>query len=267
MLQKRIIPCLLLKDKGLVKTIGFENPRYIGDPINAVRIFNQKNADEIIFLNISRSKIEHQRNWQLVNDSQTIDLISKISDECFMPLGYGGGIRSIEDIKELFKAGVEKVSINTSAVECPSLIREASRIFGSQSITVSIDVKINKRNVYEVFIYGGTKGSGKDPISHATNMESLGAGEIIINSIDNDGIMQGYDIELIKSISRSVKIPVIACGGCGNLNDFTKAILEGGASAVAAGSFFVFHGKKRAVLINYPNNEERKIVCDTTWRY
>jgi imidazole glycerol-phosphate synthase subunit HisF len=264
MLQKRIIPCLLLKDKGLVKTIGFENPRYIGDPINAIRIFNQKNADEIFFLNITRSKIKNNGDWQLVNDSQTLDLISKISDECFMPLGYGGGIRNIEDIKELFKAGVEKVSINTSSVECPSLIKEASRIFGSQSITASIDVKINERNVYEVFIYGGTKGTAKDPVDHAMNMESLGAGEILLNSVDNDGTMQGYNIDLIKSISRSVKIPVIACGGCGKFIDFTKAIHEGGASAVAAGSFFVYHGKKRAVLINYPNNEERKIICDTT---
>jgi cyclase len=253
-LQPRIIPCLLLNETDLVKTTQFENPRYIGDPLNAVRIFNEKEVDELIFLDITTSR---KKNPQPIKNNQYIlDILSKISDECFMPLTFGGGIRDIEDIRKLLKTGVEKVSINTYGIENPSFIKEASSTFGSQSIIVSIDVKKHRDSSYEVFTHGGTKSTGLDPVSLAIEMESMGAGEILINSIDRDGTMKGYDIELIKNVSNKVNIPVIASGGAGKLEDFSDAINEGNASAAAAGAFFVFIGRKRAVLINYPNKKE-----------
>jgi cyclase len=257
MLKARVIPCLLLKNKGLVKTVQFKEPRYVGDPINAVWIFNQKEVDELIFLDIMATK---ERN------KPPIELISKISDECFMPLTVGGGIRSVEDIKELLNAGAEKVSINTFAVENPSFIKEASDVFGSQSIVVAIDVKRHKKGLYEVFTNGGTRPAGIDPVSLAVQMAAMGAGEILLNSIDRDGTMKGYDIELIREVSDAVNIPVIACGGAGKLEDLAGAINGGRASAVAAGSFFVFHGRRRAVLINFPTKEELELLVAKTER-
>lgn len=256
MLKARVIPCLLLKNKGLVKTVQFKEPRYVGDPINAVWIFNQKEVDELIFLDIMATK---------ESNKPSIELISKISDECFMPLTVGGGIRSVEDIKELLNAGAEKVSINTYAVENPSFIKEASDVFGSQSIVVSIDAKRHKKGLYEVFTHRGTRPAGIDPVSLAVQMEGMGAGEILINSIDREGTMEGYDIQLIREVSDAVNIPVIACGGAGKLEDFADAINVGHASAVAAGSFFVFHGRRRAVLINFPTREELEPLLGARW--
>lgn len=250
MLQTRVIPCLLLKDEILVKTIQFNDTIYIGDPINTVRIFNENEVDELILLNIMASRDE--KMMPINENKRFIEFISNISYECFMPLTYGGGIRSLEDIKELLNAGVEKVSINTSAIENPSFIESAANTFGSQSIVISIDVKKHKDGSYEVFTHGGTQATGFDPVSLAIKMELLGAGEILLNSIDRDGTMKGYDIEILKKVSNSVNIPVIACGGAGNLEDFSIAVNVGNASAVAAGAFFVFYGKKRAVLINFP---------------
>jgi cyclase len=247
MLIPRVIPCLLLKDKGLVKTVKFKNPKYVGDPINAVRIFNEKEVDELIFLDITAT-IEKR--------PPPIDVISQISDECLMPLTFGGGISTVDQVKQVLNAGAEKVSINTSAVENPILIKEASENFGSQSIVVAIDVKKKLFGKYEVFTHDGTRGTGLDPVQFSQKMEEYGAGEILINSIDRDGTMQGYDINLIKLITTAVNIPVIACGGAGKVHDFSEALLTGGASAVAAGSLFVFYGKRRAVLINYPTREE-----------
>ena len=258
MLKARVIPCLLLKNKGLVKTVQFKEPRYVGDPINAVWIFNQKEVDELIFLDIMATKEKKK---------PSIELISKISDECFMPLTVGGGIRSVEDIKELLNAGAEKVSINTYAVENPSFIKEASNVFGSQSIVVAIDVKRHKKGLYEVFTRRGSKPAGIDPVSLAVQMEAMGAGEILLNSIDRDGTWEGYDVELIRAVSDAVNIPVIACGGAGNLEDFAAAINGGHASAVAADSFFVFHGRRRAVLINFPTNEELELLLGKGGRY
>ena len=249
MFRPRVIPCLLLKGKGLVKTTKFQNTRYVGDPINAVRIFNEKEADELIFLDINASK---------ENRILPLDLIQQIGDECLMPFSVGGGIKTVEQIRDILKRGAEKAVINTSAVKNPSLIKEASQSFGSQSIVVSIDVKRKSLGRYEVFIYGGTKSTSIDPVSHSIKMEKMGAGEIFINSIDNDGTLKGYDIELIRKISEAVKIPVIASGGAGKLEDFLKAVKDGFASAVAAGSFFVYYGPHRAVLINYPNQDELK---------
>lgn len=245
MFRPRVIPCLLLKDRGLVKTINFQDPVYVGDPINAVRIFNDSEADELVFLDIEASK---------KNETISLDFVKKVGEEAFMPFAAGGGIKTVDDIKTILSEGAEKVVINTQAMENPSLVKEAAEIFGNQSIIVSIDVK-KQDNTYEVFTHGGTKSTSLDPVSVAKQMEELGAGEILINSIDKDGTMQGYDLELIEKISRSVKIPVIASGGAGKLGDFPKAT-NAGASAVAAGSMFVFFGNEKGILINYPEKEE-----------
>ncbi len=246
-MRPRIIPCLLLQEESLVKTVKFGNPVYVGDPINAVKIFNEKEVDELIILDITESR-SHQK--------PVFNLISEIAEECFMPLCYGGGIGSLEDMERLFRIGIEKISINSGAVRKPDFITEAVRLFGGQSIVVSIDVKKDPLGKYEVFINGGRTGTGLHPIDFAKRMEEKGAGEILLNSIDRDGTMQGYDIELIKNVSEAVHIPVIACGGAGRLSDFQSVIREGGASAAAAGSFFVFFGKHKAVLMTYPEPQD-----------
>jgi cyclase len=250
-----VIPCLLLQDKGLVKTVRFKDPTYIGDPINAVRIFNESEVDELIFLDITPAKqrgIFRNRKKYLI----PFDLVSKISEECYMPLAYGGGIQSMQDIHGIMSTGVEKVVINSSAVENPDLIQQAADQYGNQSIVVSMDVLKNAQGSYEVMTRGGSQSTGLDPVTHATTMESYGAGEIFVNSIDRDGTMSGYDIPLIKSVASSISVPLIACGGAGHLHHFVEAVREGGAAAVAAGSFFVFHGRRRAVLISYPPRQE-----------
>ncbi|MDQ3190552.1 MAG: AglZ/HisF2 family acetamidino modification protein [Bacteroidota bacterium] len=242
----RIIPVLLLKNGGLVKTTKFKDPKYIGDPINAVKIFNEKEADELMFLDILATS--EKKNPQL-------GFLEKIAGECFMPLSYGGGIRSLEIIKEILKVGIEKVVINTFAIENPQFIQSATEKYGTSTIAVSIDVKKNFWGKNEIWVNGGKKNSGKDPVQFAIEMDKRGAGELIINSIDRDGTMEGYDLELIKKIACEVNMPVIACGGAGKIEHFNEAINYSGASSVAAGSMFVFHGKHRAVLITYPGNQ------------
>lgn len=244
---KRIIPCLLLKDKGLVKTIKFSEPTYIGDPINTIKIFNEKEVDELVFLDIDATRLNKEPQY---------DLIRNISSECFMPFAYGGGIHSLQQIEKIINSGAEKIILNTHAFLRKDFLKEAVNHFGSSTIVVSIDVKKDIFRSNRVFIKGGTQNTGRNPVDYSKDIESEGAGEIIINSIDRDGTMEGYDIDLIKSITQTVRIPVIACGGAGKLNDFRIAVLEGGASAIAAGSFFVFHGKRRAVLITYPSQTE-----------
>lgn len=253
MIDTRVIPCLLLKGKGFVKTEGFKNPRYLGDPINILKIFNEKEAHELVILDIAAT-IEGRR--------PNFSFLSEIAGECFMPLAYGGGIISVEDIRNILSIGFEKVVINTSAHQHPELIKQASKIFGSQSIAVSIDAKKNLLGRHEVYSRGGTQKTKKQPGEFASQMEAMGAGEILINSIDRDGTMSGYDVPLIKSISDVVSIPVLACGGAGNLQDFSNAIHVGGASAVVAGSMFVFHGKHRAVLISFPDDSRLKEYID-----
>jgi cyclase len=240
------MPCLLLKGQGLVKTVRFRDARYIGDPINAVRIYNAREADELIFLDITASKERRKISF---------DLVRKIADETYMPFAVGGGIRDVREIESLLKTGTEKVVINSYAFENPAFIREASNMFGSQSIVVSIDARKTK-GVYKIWIYGGTRVTDVDPVVFAQKMEDMGAGEIMINSIDKDGTMSGYDIDLVRMVADAVKVPVIACGGAGRLQDFVEARKEGKASAVAAGSLFVFHGPRRAVLINFPSKKE-----------
>lgn len=251
MIRPRVIPALLLQDKGLVKTVKFKDPVYLGDPINIVRIFNDKEVDELILLEITATN---------ENRPPAFDRLGNITSECFMPLGYGGGIRSMDDIKKLLSIGIEKVILNTSAVENPMLVRAAADYAGSQAVVISIDVKKNFLGKYEVFMRSGRKGTGLDPVKHAIEMEKQGAGELFVNSIDRDGTMRGYDLDLIRCVSEAVSIPVVACGGAGRLQDLADAIKIGGASAAAAGSLFVFQGPLRGVLISYPSQDDLKRI-------
>lgn len=251
MLETRVIPCLLLRGWGLVKTVKFKNAAYVGDPINTVRIFNELEVDEILFLDITAS-IEKKR--------PPFKIIEEIASECFMPFTYGGGLRSITDLKTVFSLGVEKVALNSYAIENPDFIRQAAEKFGNQSIVVSIDAKKNIFGNYTVYAEAGRKNTGLEPAGFARQMEKMGAGEILITSIDRDGTFGGYDVDLIAKISSAVNIPVIACGGARSISDFKDAV-NAGASALAAGSMFVFQGKNRGVLINFPGlNELEKVV-------
>jgi imidazole glycerol-phosphate synthase subunit HisF len=246
MLLPRIIPVLLFRDNGLYKTIKFRNPKYVGDPLNAVKVFNQKEVDELIILDY-KATIEHRPPSYI--------LIGNIASQCFMPVCYGGGIRSVEDIKIIINLGVEKIALNTIAVENPAFIEKAATLFGSSTIVVSVDVKKSGFGNYVVYTRSGSKPLKVSLEILAKRIEECGAGEILINSITRDGSMQGYDNELIKIVAKAVKIPVIACGGVGVLTHFREAY-ENGASAMAAGSFFVFHGKHRGVLISYPSQND-----------
>lgn len=247
MLQTRVIPCLLLQGEGLVKTTRFKDPTYIGDPINAIRIFNDKEVDELIFLDITASREGRGPAFQAIRD---------FASECFMPVGYGGGIRSLEDARQVLSLGIEKIILNTMALRRPELVSEIAREFGSQAVVVSIDAKKRLLGGHEVFAADGTEKTGLKPVAHAQRMVELGAGEIFLNSIDRDGTQTGYDLALVRSVATAVSVPVIACGGAGSLAHFGEAVAEGHASAVSAGSMFVFHGKHRAVLISYPTRAE-----------
>ncbi len=242
----RVIPVLLLDNGGVYKTVQFKKPVYVGDPLNAVKILNDKEVDELIFLDISASGQRREPDY---------DYLTSIAGECFMPLCYGGGISSIEQINKLIKSGIEKVSINNSALTQPEFIRQAADKFGSSTIVVSIDVTKNLFGKYRIYAKNKLKTKFSDPVAMAEEMNKLGAGELLINSVECDGMMNGYDIDLIKRISAVVDIPVVACGGAGKISDFKSAV-DNGASAVAAGSMFVFHGVHKAVLINYPSQKE-----------
>ena len=249
MIRPRIIPVLLLNNDGLVKTIKFKSPKYIGDPLNAVKIFNEKEVDEISILDISSNL-----NFQGPN----FKIIEEIASECFMPLMYGGGISTLDHINKLFAIGVEKISLNSILHSKPEIVIEAAKQYGTQSIIASIDVKKNFFGKYEVITNSGTLNSKHDPVIFAIHMQNIGVGEIFLNSIDRDGLMNGYDLDLILSITSKIDIPLIACGGARNLDDMKKALSIGKASAVAAGSMFIYHGKHNAVLINYPNQKDIK---------
>jgi len=233
-----------LQGNGLVKSIRFRDFRYLGDPINAVKLFNDLAADELAFMDI-RANSE--------NRSISVDLVRRVGEEANMPFSVGGGIRSISEIKHLLAAGAEKIILNTVAAENPSFVKEASEEYGSSTIVVSVDVKKNLFGKEFTYIYSGKKASGYEPVVFVQLMEEMGAGEIIINSIERDGMMNGYDITLISKISKAVSIPVVAFGGAGNFADMKRAVSEGFASAVAAGSMFLYQGKRRGFLINYPD--------------
>jgi len=243
MVRPRIIPCLLLRNGGLVKTVKFKNSKYIGDPINAVRIFNEKEVDEIIVLDIGAT---------LLGTGPNLDLLGDIASEAFMPFGCGGGITDIDQVKQLYALGVEKVVLNSALGSNPGLVSDTADIAGSSGVVVSIDVRRNWRGRYSVFVRSGQKDLKRDPVEYACEMEKQGAGEIMLNDISRDGTMTGYDLKLIQLVSDAVSIPVVAAGGAGELSHFREAV-DHGASAAAAGSMFVYHGKHRAVLITYPN--------------
>lgn len=247
MYTPRIIPVLLLQGNSLVKSIKFKKHKYIGDPINAVRIFNDLKADEIVFLDILASK---------ENRLISLEFIKNIGEEAHMPFAVGGGIKSIEDIEQIIKSGAERVIINTSAVENPDFIKQACEQFGSSTIVVCIDVKKRLLKGNCVHYLSGTKSTNYTPQEFALEMETLGVGELIIQSIDQDGVMDGYDLELIKSISLKVKIPVVALGGAGSDKDLEDGFNKAYANGLAAGSHFIFHDKNRGVLINYSNKSE-----------
>jgi cyclase len=237
----------LLSNGGLVKTVKFKRAKYVGDPINIVKIFNEKEVDELVFLDIDAT---------FRDTPPPFELLERVAGEAFMPMAYGGGLRSLHDVKRILSIGFEKIVINTYAVQNPAFVTAAADLVGSQSVVVSIDVKKNLWRKYEVYTHGGRKVAGLTPVTHAKRMERAGAGELLLSSIDRDGTMQGYDLDLTMQVTGEVSIPVIVCGGARTVDDLASAIKIGGASAAAAGSMFVFHGPHRAVLVTYPRFSE-----------
>jgi imidazole glycerol-phosphate synthase subunit HisF len=250
MLRPRIIPCLLVQDKGLVKTVGFSNPKYVGDPINVVKIFNEKAVDELAVYDIDATVRGHGPDYKM---------LEHLAFESRMPLCYGGGVKTVEQVKTIIGLGVEKVAISSAAVGDPRLIAEAAEAVGNQSIVVVLDVRPRPRsNSYEVWTHNGTVNSGRLMLEVAAEVEKLGAGEIVVNSIENDGRMQGYDLELARQIHAAARVPVTILGGAGSLRHIEELLRNFGVIGAAAGSLFVFKGVYRAVLVNYPGLEERE---------
>jgi cyclase len=249
MLRPRITPCLLVKSGGLVKTINFGHPKYVGDPINAVKIFNEKQVDEIIVVDIDASVHQKEPDYALIRN---------LAAECRMPLCYGGGVKSVEQVEAIISLGVEKVAISSAVIGNPELIARAAAVVGSQSIVVVMDVKkAEAGEPYEIFTHNGAKGTGLNPVGFAKTAEELGAGELVINSIDCDGRMTGYDLQLARKVRGATKLPMTVLGGAGSLKDIAALIEMFGTIGAAAGSLFVFKGSFRAVLINYPSRPER----------
>jgi len=241
------LPALLLQGGRLVKTVRFRKPRYVGDPINAVRIFNEKEVDELIVIDIDAGR---------AGVSIPLKLITRIAGECFMPMTYGGGIRTLDQIAEIMAAGVEKVSINRAAVADRGFVARAAKRFGSQSIVVSIDVRRRLFGQYEICVDGGRRRAGLEPVSLALELESEGAGEILLTSINQEGTMTGYDVDLVRRVASAVSIPVIACGGAGSIDDVIGVVCDAGAAAAAVGSMAVYQGRNRGVLIGFPTRKQ-----------
>lgn len=246
MLKHRVIPCLLLRNGGLVKTIRFSDPKYVGDPINAIRIFNDKEVDELMVLDITASKEKKEPNYAL---------IEQFASECFMPLSYGGGIKNMEQAQRLFNSGIEKICLQTSVLDDLSLVKNLSDKWGSSSILVSIDVKKNWMGQPKLYSAATGKTLDKKWTDFMLEAVKAGAGEIVLNAVDKDGTMKGMDTELIKEAAKLLSVPLVAVGGAGSLADI-KAAVDAGANAVSAGAFFVFQGPHRAVLITYPKYKE-----------
>jgi len=249
MLQKRVIPCLLLHKGGLYKTEKFKKPKYIGDPINSIKIFNTKEVDELMLFDIDASVQNKVPNYKMIDN---------IAGECFMPLCYGGGVKTIEQMKKIYSLGVEKISLSSQAVLNPSLIQEAATIFGNQAVVVTIDIKKDFWKKKKVFINNGKRNTKMNPIDFVKQMEKMGAGEVIINSIDNDGVMKGFDYEVLKELKKVINIPVVALGGAGNFSHIKEVFEFSKVDAVACGSLFVYQGPLKGVLINYPPEEKIK---------
>lgn len=246
MLRHRVIPVLLLCNAKLVKTLRFKGPKYIGDPINAIRIFNEKEVDEVIVLDITASKGNREPDY---------DLVEQLAGECFIPLTYGGGVRTVNQARRIFASGVEKICIQTAALENKHLVRELADLFGSQSIMVSLDIKRNWLGRAQVFAAAMGRPISEDWLQVLADLVGLGAGEVLLNAVDKDGTLAGPDFDLIRQASRRINVPLIAMGGVSSLADIKSAV-EAGASAVAAGAFFLYHGPHRAVLITYPRYDE-----------
>lgn len=247
MLKTRIIPALLLQNESLVKTVKFRKPGYIGDPINTVRIFNELEVDELVFLDITATNEEREPNYKI---------LSEIANECFMPLGYGGGITTLEQAKRIFSIGFEKIVLNTSSHQNKELIAEIAEVYGNQAVIVSIDVKKNFWGTYEVFSHAGKNNTKKNPVDWAVEVESIGAGEILLTSIDREGTWSGFDVNLVKKVTDVVSIPVIAHGGAGTTEHIGEVVKQGNASAVALGSMVVYQQKGYGVLVNFPDKKE-----------
>ena len=249
MLRPRIIPCLLVKNGGLVKTEKFTRPKYVGDPINAVKIFNEKEVDELIVLDIDATAYRREPNY---------GLIKNLAAECRMPLCYGGGVKRVDQVERIISLGVEKVAVSSAAVSNPELVAQAAEVVGSQSVVVVMDVKKSGHaGKYEVWTHNACKPTGLCPIEFARKVDGLGAGEVVINNIDRDGVMKGYDLELVRVIRESISLPITVLGGAGALKDIGALIYAFGIIGAAAGSLFVFKGVYRAVLINYPSRAEK----------
>lgn len=245
MYRARVIPCLLLRERGLVKTRKFKDAVYIGDPINTMRIFSDKEVDEIIVLDIDASLEGREPDYELIEE---------MAGEAFMPVAYGGGIRTVEQVRRLVRSGIEKVVINSAAFESFEVIRAAVDLFGSQAVVGGVDAKKTLFDGYRVVAKSATQEIGMSLEDYVDKLTVAGVGEIFLNSVDRDGTMNGFDLKLIRYVAERVDVPIVACGGAGKPEHLAQAISVGGASAVAAGSMFVFHGKHRAVLINYPRD-------------
>ncbi|PPR78877.1 MAG: Imidazole glycerol phosphate synthase subunit HisF [Alphaproteobacteria bacterium MarineAlpha2_Bin1] len=251
MLLPRIIPCLLLHNESLIKSKKFKNFSYVGDPINTVRIFNRLEVDELIFLDILASKNKYEPPYHLIKN---------IADECFMPFTYGGGVSSLEVANKIFDCGVEKIAMNSSVINNPKLITEIANKFGSQSVVVSIDIKYDFFGKKRIFNHSIRKYTSLEPLNWGKSVEELGAGEILLTCVNNEGVWNGLDIKLIKYFTSSLNIPIVAHGGALSLENISRAIKDGGASGVAVGSMFVYQKKGMGVLINYPSEAELKKV-------
>ena len=253
MLRPRIIPCLLVHNKGLVKTVNFANPKYVGDPINAVRIFNEKEVDELMVVDIDATVEQREPNYALIKN---------LASECRMPLCYGGGVTSVEQFQRLVSLGVEKVAISAAAVANPNLVSEAASKVGGQSVVVVMDVRKGPQG-YTIWTHNAGKATELEPVAFARRMQDLGAGEVVVNSIDRDGVMKGYDYDLATRVREATSVPLTIMGGAGSLNDIAELVRMFGVIGVAAGSLFVFKGVYRAVLINYPSPTQKDEIADT----
>lgn len=248
MLRPRVTPCLLVQNRGLVKTVRFGEPKYVGDPLNAVRIFNEKEVDELIVLDIDASVQGREPDY---------DLIRNLASESRMPLCYGGGVTTVDQVERLVELGVEKVALSSVVTTKPDVVPRMTEAVGSQSIVVVLDVKRAGAGEYRTWIHNGTRPTGQNAIEAAQRIAALGVGEIVINSIDHDGTMAGYDLPLISAIWERTTVPITALGGAGSLDDIRALFRKFGIIGAAAGSLFVFKGTYRAVLINYPRRADK----------
>jgi cyclase len=253
MLRPRIIPCLLVHESGLVKSVQFKNYKYIGDPINAVRIFNEKQSDELMLIDIDATVNNNEPNYKLIQN---------IASECRMPLCYGGGIKNVEQAQNIFSLGVEKIALSSILIEVPKLISKIASKVGSQSVVAVLDIKKKMFGGYELYTHNGKKSTGINPIEFIKKIEELGAGEIVINSIDQDGMMNGYDLKLVEQVRNSTSLPLTVLGGAGSMTDIGNLIQNYGIIGAAAGSLFVFKGVYKAVLINYPSTIEKDNIIN-----